>query len=151
MSQGIYSALTFIEDQIMSITPKTDPHHGFVCDARANGITSPLTQRFNNNRYFELNLESFPVDDGAAGLSGRRRASVVVEVRYDILQNDTTYLQRLVAEDSEKILEKLKGPNYSLSTTGILSVIPEAPTYTPLNEDQSFVLSLPFTLLYLES
>jgi len=152
MSQGIYSALTFLEDQIMSILPKSDVHHGFVCHSRANGAVSPLDQRFNSTRYFQLSLEAFPEDDGAAGLSGRRRVQVSCDVRYDVPQSDTLYLQRLAAEDAEYILLKLKGPNYSLATTGILSVIPDPPIYGPIDTDeQSFMLSVPFTLLYLES
>tara|TARA_Y100000592_G_C5481143_1_gene325597 strand:- start:7416 stop:7874 length:459 start_codon:yes stop_codon:yes gene_type:complete len=152
MSQGIYSALTFLEDQIMSIDPKSDVHHGFVCHNRANGVVSPLDQRFNSTRYFELSVQDFPEDDGAAGLSGRRRARISCDVRYDVPQSDTLYLQRLVSEDADSILLKLKGPNYSLATTGILSVIPEPPIYGPIDTDeQSFVLSVPFTLLYLEA
>ena len=103
MSQGIYAALSHLETQIMSITPKTDIHHGFVCYDRANGHVTPQAQRFNNNRTFELVLTTFPEDDGAAGLSGRRRVEVACEVRYDISAADVLYLQRLAAEDGERI------------------------------------------------
>ena len=30
MSQGINAALTYLEDQIEAVLPKTDLHHGFV-------------------------------------------------------------------------------------------------------------------------
>jgi hypothetical protein len=153
MSQGIYSALTFLEDQIMSIEPKTDTHHGFVCHSRANGAVSSLDQRFNSTRYFQLSVVSLPEDDGAAGLSGRRRTTIDCEVRYDIPQNDHLYLQRLVSEDADYILEKLKGPNYDLVTTGILSVIPQTPSFESIDIDDALgmLLTIPFTLLYLES
>ena len=93
-----------------------------------------------------------PSDDGAAGLSGRRRALIDLRVRYDIPQ-DSTYLARLVAEDAELLAVTLKGPDYSLATTGIVSVIPEPPLYEPLNlGDQGvYILTIPFTLLYLEA
>ena len=152
MSQGIYAALSHLETQIMSITPKTDIHHGFVCYDRANGHVTPQSQRFNNNRTFELVLTTFPEDDGAAGLSGRRRVEGACEVRYDISAADLLYLQRLAADDGERILEKLKGPNYDLSTTGIISVIPQAAIFAPVDlGDVAFMLSVPFTLLYLEA
>ena len=97
-------------------------------------------------------LTTFPEDDGAAGLSARRRVEVACEVRYDISAADVLYLQRLAAEDGERILEKLKGPNYDLSTTGIISVIPQAATFAPVDlGDVAFMLSVPFTLLYLEA
>jgi hypothetical protein len=46
-----------------------------------------------------------------------------------------------------------KGPDYSLATTGIVSVIPEPPTFEPLNigEQGIYILTIPFTLLYLEA
>jgi len=151
MSQGIFSALEYLEDQIESITPKSDTHT-FVCHNRANGMLPPLEQRRSSNRYFELELESLPEDDGAAGLSGRRRALCVCRVRYDI-PNDLAYRQRMMAEDAEYILTKLKGPDYSLSTTGIVSVIPEPPLLDPVEIDNTIahILSIPFTLLYLEA
>ena len=90
-------------------------------------------------------------DDGAAGLSGRRRAVIDCRVRYDI-PDDFNYLQRVISEDAEKILTTLKGPLYSLETTGIISVIPEQPTVEPLNlEETAHLLTVPFTLLFLES
>ena len=152
MRQGIFSALTYLEDQLEATTPKTDLHHGFVAHARANGSVVPLEERFNSQRFFQLDIAEMPSDDGAAGLSGRRRALIDLRVRYDIPQ-DSTYLARLVAEDAELLLVTLKGPDYSLSTTGIVSVIPEPPLYEPLNlgEQGVYILTIPFTLLYLEA
>jgi hypothetical protein len=152
MSQGIFKALEYLEDQIEGITPKSDISHTFVAHNRANGLLPPLEQRRSSNRYFELELESLPEDDGAAGLSGRRRALVVCRVRYDI-PNDLAYRRRMMAEDAEYILTKLKGPDYSLSTTGIVSVIPEPPLVDPVEIDNTIahILSIPFTLLYLEA
>ena len=152
MSQGIFSALAYLEDQLEATTPKTDLHHGFVAHSRANGLTTPLEERYNSQRYFVLDLAEMPSDDGAAGLSGRRRATIDLRVRYDI-PHDVAYLQRLMAEDAESLLVTLKGPNYSLVTTGIVSVIPEIPIYEPLNlgEQGVLILTIPFTLLYLEA
>jgi len=152
MSQGIFSALAYLEDQLEATTPKTDLHHGFVAHSRATGLTTPLEERYNSQRYFVLDLAEMPSDDGAAGLSGRRRATIDLRVRYDI-PHDVAYLQRLMAEDAESLLVTLKGPNYSLVTTGIVSVIPETPIYEPLNlgEQGVLILTIPFTLLYLEA
>lgn len=152
MSQGIFSALEYLETQLEATSPKSDVHHGFVAHARADGMVVPLEERFNSNRYFQLDIAEMPSDDGAAGLSGRRRALIDLRVRYDI-PHDVAYLQRLMAEDAESLLVTLKGPNYSLVTTGIVSVIPETPIYEPLNlgEQGVFILTIPFTLLYLEA
>ena len=152
MSQGIFAALTYLEDQLEATTPKSDLHHGFVAHARANGSVTPLEERFNSTRYFQLDVAEMPSDDGAAGLSGRRRALINLRVRYDI-PHDVTYLSRLMAEDAEQLLVTLKGPNYSLSTTGIVSVIPETPSSESLNlgEQGVYILTIPFTLLYLEA
>ena len=61
----------------------------------------------------------------------------------------------MIAEDAESLLVKLKGPDYDLATTGIVSVIPSAPTVEPIDptNDQggAVLLILPFTLLYLEA
>jgi len=145
MSQGIAAALTHLETKLMEITPKRDTHHGFVAHGRAGGMTPPLTQRAHSG---------FTEDDGAAGLSGRRRATINLNVRYDVPQ-DQLYLQRMIAEDAESLLVKLKGPDYDLTNTGIVSVIPSAPTVEPIDptNDQggAVLLILPFTLLYLEA
>lgn len=151
MSQGIQSALSYLQDQIEAIDPKSDPHHGFVCYDAGAGSVPPLEQRPNSNRFFDMLIRDYPTDDGAAGLSGRRRSVIDCRVRYDI-PDDFNYLQRVISEDAEKILTTLKGPLYSLETTGIVSVIPEQPTVEPLNlEETAHLLTVPFTLLFLES
>ena len=154
MSQGIAAALTHLESKLMEITPKRDTHHGFVAHGRAGGMVTPLTQRAHSTRYFTLEVSGFTEDDGAAGLSGRRRATINLNVRYDIPQ-DQLYLQRMIAEDAESLLVKLKGPDYEMTNTGIVSVIPSAPTVEPIDptNDQggAVLLILPFTLLYLEA
>ena len=152
MSQGINAALTYLEDQIEAVLPKTDLHHGFV-SINSSGRVGPLDHHQNTMRYFELRLEAFAIDDGEAGLSGRRRARVVLRVRYDI--GELHYLERLIAEDAAKLLTTLKGPQYDLANTGIVSVIPGEPVTEPIldptSEITALVLSLPFDLLYLEA
>ena len=132
MSQGIAAALTHLEGMIMDVTPKRDVHHGFVALARGDGSTPPLTQRSNSTRFFTLDISGFTEDDGAAGLSGRRRSTINLNVRYDIPRDAL----------------------YDLVNTGIVSVIPEAPILTPVdavNDTGAFILTLPFVLLYLEA
>lgn len=154
MSQGIFKSLEKLEDMIQAIDPKTDSHQGFVAIQTGNGRTLPLDQRPNSNRYFEIETITFAEDDGLAGLSGRKRTSLELRVRYDI-PSDIGFLKRLINEDASKLIDTLKGPNYDLSTTGIVSVIPGTPSTEPLadvnGELFGFVLLVPFDLLYLEA
>jgi hypothetical protein len=154
MSQGIFSALTYLENLVEGITPKTDSHHGFVAINRGGGYTSPLSERSNSTRYFELALDGLAQDDGAAGLSGRKRCRVSCRVRYD-LPHDSGFLTRQINEDAADLINTLKGPQYSLATTGIVSLIPLEARLESINDAQgerfAFILVLPFDLLYLEA
>lgn len=152
MSQGIYKALDYLETQIEATLPKTDNHHGFV-SINSSGRVGPLEAHQHTTRFFELRLDSFGIDDGEAGLSGRRRATINLRVRYDI--GELHFMERMIAEDAAALLVTLKGPQYNLATTGIVSVIPGEPTTEPIldptTEALSLVLTFPFTLLYLEA
>lgn len=154
MSQGTFSALAYLEDLVEGITPKTDLHHGFVATNRGGGFTIPLEERANSTRYFEMSLDGLATDDGAAGLSGRKRVRVNCRVRYDIPQ-DSGFLTRQINEDTSDLINTLKGPQYNLATTGIVSLIPfEARLETILDqqgERLAFILILPYDLLYLEA
>ena len=154
MSQGIFSALEYIENFIEGTTPKSDIHHGFVSVNRGNGLTASLENRPHSNRYFELELEGLAQDDGQAGISGRKRSRVNLRVRYD-LPNDQGYLMRLINEDTAFLIDTLKGPNYDTINTGIVSIIPLTPLLEPVLDAQgdplAFMLSLAFDLLYLEA
>ena len=154
MSQGIFKSLEKLEDMIQAITPKTDAHQGFVAIQTGNGRTLPLDQRPNANRYFEIETITYAEDDGLAGLSGRKRTSLELRLRYDI-PNDIGFLKRMINEDASKLIDTLKGPNYDLSTSGIVSVIPGTPSTEPLadvnGELFGFILLVPFDLLYLEA
>ena len=154
MSQGIFTALEFLENLIETIDPKTDSHHGFVAINRGTGLTSTLEERSNSTRYFELVLDVFAQDDGAAGLSGRKRSRINCRVRYDI-PYDSGFLLRLINEDVADLINTLKGPQYNLSSTGIVSLIPLEPTLQTLLDNQgersAYLLVLPFDLLYLEA
>lgn len=152
MSQGIYAALDYLEGQIEATIPKTDAHHGFV-SINSSGRVGPLEAHQNTTRYFEFRLERYGVDDGEAGISGRRRATVNLRVRYDI--GELHFMERMMAEDAAALLVTLKGPQYNLSSTGIVSVIPGEPTTEPIldptSEVMALVLTFPFDLLYLEA
>ena len=154
MSQGIFKSLEKLEDMIQGITPKTDSHQSFVAIQTGNGRTLPLDQRPNANRFFEIETITFAEDDGLAGLSGRKRTSLELRIRYDI-PNDIGFLKRMINEDASKLIDTLKGPNYDLSNTGIVSVIPGIPSTEPLadvnGELFGFILLVPFDLLYLEA
>lgn len=153
MSQGIFEASKKLESMIENITPKTDAHHGFLAIQTGNGRTQTLEQRPNSNRYFEINTINFASDDGEAGLSGRKRSSLELRVRYDI-PNDLGFLKRLINEDCSKLIDTLKGPDYDLVNTGIVSVITGIPSTQPIQDIngniEGIVLLLPFDLLYLE-
>lgn len=153
MSQGIFKATEKLEDMIEGITPKTDAHHGFIAIETGNGRTQPLDQRPNSTRYFEIITLNFASDDGEAGLSGRKRTSMELRVRYDIPQ-DLGFLRRLINEDASKLIDTLKGPDYDLVNTGIVSLIPGVPSTDNMQDINGVVeavlLLLPFELLYLE-
>ena len=78
---------------------------------------------------------------------------MTLRVRYDI--GETHFMERMIAEDAAALLVTLKGPQYDLVNTGIVSLIPGEPTTEPIldptTEALSLVLSFPFTLLYLEA
>ena len=153
MSQGIFAALEYLENQIQAIDPKTDPHSGFVAIQTGDGLTVDLDERSNNNRYFEMEVSSFPEDDGQAGLSGRKRTRVNLRVRYEI-PTSYGFLSRMIAEDTSNLIDTLKGPEYDYIDTGIISVIPSRPTFESITnltgERVAFILSIPFDLLFLE-
>lgn len=154
MSQGIFAALEFLEDMVENIDPKTDSHHGFVAINRGTGFTASLEDRPNSTRYFELVIDGLAKDDGMAGLSGRKRARVNCRVRYDV-PHDQGFLLRLINEDVADLIDTLKGPQYNLASTGIVSLIPLDATLTTILDNQgdrfAYILVLPFDLLYLES
>ena len=154
MSQGIFSALEYLENQVENITPKTDAHHGFVATNRGTGHTIPLKERANSTRFFEMRIDGLAQDDGQAGLSGRKRSRIQCRVRYDI-PHDSGFLTRQINEDVADLIDKLKGPQYQLATTGIISLIPLQATLETILDDRgevfAYLLILPFDLLYLES
>lgn len=154
MSQGIFSALTFLENLIESITPKSDSHHGYVAVNRGNGYGAALENRPNSNRYFSLEIDAFATDDGQAGISGRKRTRINCRVRYDI-PHDQGYLMRLINEDASQLIDTLKGPNYQTATTGIVSLIPLPTMLDPIFDAQgdiiAHIFTMQFDLLYLEA
>ena len=154
MTQGIFSALEYLENQVENITPKTDAHHGFVATNRGTGHTIPLEERANSTRFFEMRIDGLAQDDGQAGLSGRKRSRVLCRVRYDI-PHDSGFLTRQINEDVADLIDKLKGPQYQLATTGIISLITLQATLETILDDRgevfAYLLILPFDLLYLES
>jgi len=155
VSQGIFAACAKLETMVEAITPKTDIHHGFTAiNARTGGRVAPLEARQHTNRSFEFRFNGFSIDDGAAALSGRRRAPMILRVKYEVPAEEH-YLERLINEDAALLLLALKGPNYDLATSGIISLIPGAPTAEPMvdptTEATFIILSCPFDLLYLEA
>jgi hypothetical protein len=151
MTRGIFSSMQKIIDLIQAINPKTESYHGFVCVNDGTGISSGMINA-NQNRFFQLNFRSLPVDDGQAGLSGRKRCTLVFESRYET-PNDLAYLMKLISEDAALLIDTLKGPEYDFNTTGIISLIPDQAELQNLDKDGmtvGYVLTLPFDLLYME-
>jgi hypothetical protein len=60
-----------------------------------------------------------------------------------------------MTEDTSDLIDTLKGPNYDLVNTGIVSVITQPPILEPILDQQgeplALRLTLPFDLLYLEA
>ena len=75
-----------------------------------------------------------------------------MRVRYDITQ-DVLSLSQTINEDAGKIIETLKGPEYDLINSGIVSIIPETSILEtiPNTDDQGRLLRVPFIMLYLEA
>lgn len=149
---GIYEALDHLIDRIESINPKTDAYHHFVCIKDGQGNTLSLESRSNQNRLFDIAFNALAQDDGQAGISGRKRIDLSVRIRYDV-GGDRGLLERMIAEDSSKLIDTLKQPDYDFSVTGIVSLIPGQATTQEIQNDPSqvgYLLILPFTLLYLE-
>ena len=154
MSRGIFKALTKLKDMIEAIDPKTDIHQGFVCINDGSGLVSPLNTRFQSQRQFAFEIVSLAMDDGSAGLSGRKRVTVEIHVRYAIPKEEGFKI-RMMTEDSGKLIDTIKGPQYDFNTSGIVSVIPLQSRAELITDDVGEILGhmliVPFDLLYLEA
>ena len=153
MSKGIVKALSYIKDMIEEILPKTDNHNGFICIDDGMGLVTPLADRFEGQRQFSLQVTSLAMDDGSTGLSARKRVTIELNIRYAI-PAELGFRIRMMTEDSSKLIDKLKGPQYNFNTTGIVSLIPaqaRAEEITDINGvGLGHLLIIPFDLLYLE-
>ena len=153
MSKGIVKGLSYIKDMIEEILPKTDTHQGFICIDDGTGLVTGLNDRFEGQRQFTLEVTSLAMDDGSTGLSARKRVTIELNVRYAI-PAELGFRIRIMTEDSSKIIDKLKGPQYNFNTTGIVSVIPaqaRAQEITDINGvGLGHLLIIPFDLLYIE-
>ena len=154
MSRGIFKALTKLKDMIEAIDPKTDIHQGFVCINDGSGLVSPLNTRFQSQRQFAFEIVSLAMDDGSAGLSGRKRVTIEIHVRYAVPKEEGFKI-RMMTEDSGKLIDTIKGPQYDFNTTGIVSVIPLQSRAELITDDVGEILGhlliVPFDLLYLEA
>lgn len=154
MSRGIIKALDKLKDMIESIEPKTDSHHSFICIDDASGLTSNINDRSFAQREFMFDMISAPMDDGTTGLSGRKRVTIELNVRYSIIK-EYGFKMRIMTEDSSYLIDKLKGPDYDFNTTGIVSLIPGQSRLENITDQTGeiigFMLILPFDLLYLEN
>ena len=154
MSRGIFKALTKLKDMIEAIDPKTDIHQGFVCINDGSGLVSPLNTRFQSQRQFAFEIVSLAMDDGSAGLSGRKRVTIEIHVRYAV-PKEQGFKIRMMTEDSGKLIDTIKGPQYDFNTTGIVSVIPSQSRAELITDDVGEILGhlliVPFDLLYLEA
>ena len=154
MSRGIFEALDYIKGMIQDILPKTDTHHGFICINDGSGLTTSLSDRFEGQRQFTLELLGLPLDDGSSGLSGRKRVTVEVHIRYAIPKEEGFKI-RIMTEDASKIIDTIKGPQYNFNTTGIISVIPGTSRAELITDNVGdtigHLLIVPFDLLYLEA
>ena len=154
MSRGIFKALTKLKDMIEAIDPKTDIHQGFVCINDGSGLVSPLNTRFQSQRQFAFEIVSLAMDDGSPGLSGRKRVTIEIHVRYAV-PKEQGFKIRMMTEDSGKLIDTIKGPQYDFNTTGIVSVIPSQSRAELITDDVGEILGhlliVPFDLLYLEA
>ena len=154
MSRGIFKALTKLKDMVEAIDPMTDIHEWFVFINDGSGLVSPLNTRFQSQRQFAFEIVSLAMDDGSAGLSGRKRVTVEIHVRYAIPKEEGFKI-RMMTEDSGKLIDTIKGPQYDFNTSGIVSVIPLQSRAELITDDVGEILGhmliVPFDLLYLEA
>ena len=150
---AIRQALDFLIDRIEATTPASSTSHGFVCIQNADGYSSLLSARPGNIRYFDLGNDDYilPSDDGDAGLSGRKRATHTIRVRYDT-PADIGLRERIMSEDATTLIDSIKLPDYSPATTQITTCLPGSPVIEPLFDDQgiavAWLLKLPVQILY---
>lgn len=154
MSQGISAAFDLLIARIEALTSKTDSSQSFVCVDAGRGQELLTDRRVNTLRLFELRIITPPHDDGQAGITGRKRLTAEVRVRYDV-PRDTGLLERIMGEDAAQIINTLRNPAYNLATTGIISLITGEPSSGPvLGQDgnpMAALLAVPFDLLYQEA
>ena len=154
MSQGVAASFSFLVDHLQALTPKTDASQGFVCVDPATGQELLTDRRPNTLRLFELRVTTFPHDDGQSGITGRKRLTAELRVRYDI-PRDVGLLERIVGEDSSQLVNSLREPSYSLATTGITSLITGEASTAPILDEAgnpaALLLVVPFDLLYAEA
>tara|TARA_Y100000592_G_scaffold9199_2_gene12869 strand:+ start:12972 stop:13439 length:468 start_codon:yes stop_codon:yes gene_type:complete len=154
MSRGIFKSIEYIKNMIEEILPKTDSHHGFICVNDGTGLVTNLRDRFESQREFILKIIGFPKDDGSTGLSARKRISVEVQIMYS-LPKDNGFRDLMITEDTSKVIDKIKGPEYDFNNTGIVSLELLSPSRVENINDANGafladILILPFDLLYLE-
>ncbi len=154
MSQGVSASFDFLADRIEALVPKTDSAQGFICLSAAGGQELLTDRRPNTLRLFELRVSTYPHDDGQAGITGRKRLSAAIVVRYDV-PRDRGLLERIIGEDSSQIVNELNDPDYSLSTTGITSLLTGEASVTPILDESgnplAELLNVPFDLLFKEA
>ena len=127
---AIREALTQLTDMIQSSTPPSEETHRFVSVDDADGISTDIYERSGNMRLFDIKpaQQQLPIDDGDAGLSGRKRSHRVIRVRYD-LPHDETLRTNIVSEDVTHLIDTIKGPDYQPATSSITTVLPGSPSY----------------------
>lgn len=154
MSQGISAAFDLLIERIEALASKTDSTQNFVCIDAARGQELLTDRRVNTLRLFELRITTPPFDDGQAGITGRKRLTAEVRVRYDV-PRDVGLLERMMGEDAALIINALRDPAYDLPNTGITSLITGEPSSSPvLGQDgnpMAILLAIPFDLLYQEA
>ena len=139
---------------IEAIEPKTYINLGFVCIIDGTGLVSPLNTRLQSQMQFAFEVVSLAMDDGSAGLSWRKRVTIEIHVRYAVPKEEGFKI-RMMTEDSGKLIDTIKGPQYDFNTTGIVSVIPLQARAELITDDTGetlgHLLVVPFDLLYLEA
>lgn len=148
---GIEKTIDKFIELIREITPIYDADYTFTCISDA-GNEIDLESDGLNDRYFNVELSTYPVDAGYAGYIGLMMdATLNVRIRYNY-SDDINRKNKMIGTDIAAITKKIMLPNnWDTNNTGISTIInPDQNDITFSINDKNGILEIPFKVQYLE-
>lgn len=154
---GLRQIISRVIDQVQRVTPTTGSDETFVCQDDGDGGTVRLEDLAEGGairtRVFEVRQQSLPSDDGEA-FGARLRCTLLVRVYYHQgTFGSRTFMERAMGEDVAAIVGRLRLPsNWDRATNGTDAWVFEGsnPTVEPFADESSFIVSIPFDVIYRE-